>query len=178
MKKFFTRKRCGASLWFTVVLFLAMAVGGCGYHLSGFSGKMPGGVVALYIPMFENRTQKPDIEGIITSAFATEFATSVDVTEKADVVMNGALTGYSLQSVSYNQNDVNQEYRLTVVVSLKMAKRDGSEVVWQEESISSYGDFAVNTSDLTATREAELAAFRKIARDSARLVKEKMLENF
>lgn len=165
-------------LFLTFVAALMATASGCGYHLSGQFGKMPGGVKALYVPMFENRTQKPDIEAIMTSAFATEFATTVEVSDKAEFVMNGQVVSYGLQSVSYTKNDINQEYRLTVAVSLKIAKRDGSEVVWKEDNISSYGDFVVNGMDITATKEAELAAFRKIARDSARLVKEKMLENF
>lgn len=163
--------------------FLAMAVmaallAGCGYHFSGKSGKMPGDIKSLHIPIFDNKTRKPDIEQPLTQAFASEFARTVDVGENAEAILHGSIRSYDLKSVSYTKNDVNQEYRLTVVVSLQMVRREGGVVLWEDSSVADYGDFVVTLTDVTATREAEAEAFKKIARDTARLVKERMMENF
>lgn len=159
------------------IVLLAALLAGCGYHLSGMSGKMPGDITALSIPVFTNATGKPGIESTLTSAFTTEFATTVQISENADAILQGVIKSYGLQSVSYSKNDVNQEYRLTIVMSLKMIKRDGT-VLWEDDNVTDNWDFPVNSSDITVTKEAEIETLKKIARDTARLVKEKMMERF
>ncbi len=170
-------KRAGLFSSFCAVILLAVLLAGCGYHLSGMSGKMPGEITALSIPVFSNATGKPDIEAALTAAFTTEFATTVQVSENADAVLQGVIKSYDLQSVSYSKDDVNQEYRLTLIMSLKMTKKDGT-VLWDDGKVTDYWDFAVNSSDITVTKEAENEAFKKIAKDTARLVKERMMEKF
>lgn len=158
-----------------IILFIA----GCAsYHIAGKSGHMPGDIANLAIPVFANNTPKPDIEAAMTGAFSTEFATTVELSENSRYMLQGAIKMYELKSVSYSKSDINQEYRLTVVISLKIVNREDREVLWSDDNISRYADFAVNVSDVTATRTAETDAFRKITKDIARLVKERMLENF
>ncbi|MBI5886944.1 MAG: LptE family protein [Deltaproteobacteria bacterium] len=137
---------------------------------------MPGGIESVSIPIFTNSTAKPDIESTVTQAFVNEFVNTLHVTTTNEVVMRGAITSYELTPVSYTQNDVNQEYRLTVTLSLMIVK--GDQTLWEDSEISDYEDFTVIISDVTATNEAELAALKKIAEDTARFTKERMLEQF
>ena len=154
-----------------------LLVSGCGYHVAGKGGGgMPGDITELALPVFTNDTRKPDIEGIVTSAFAEEFLTTVKVTDSAAAKMLGSIKSYNLNAVSYSRDDVNQEYRLTVVFSLRIVS--GGAVLWSDTAITDYEDFVVNIADVTATREAEITALKKLARDTARLVKERMLEDF
>jgi len=176
---------------------LAVVLAGCGYHVAGKGGEMPGGVTEVSIPVFENRTAKPDIEGVITGAFVNEFNTTVNVTGSAPAVLTGVVKEYNLNAVSYTKSDVNQEYRLTVVLDLVLtvpAREDGEEdveyvevdedgrevreVLWKDHHVTDYEDFVVNPSDINATRDAEQTALEKIAEDTARLVKERMLGDF
>jgi len=159
------------------IILLTLFLAGCGYHISGKSGKMPGEVTELAIPIFANATGKPDIEAAVTGAFTTEFAATVRISENADAVLNGVIKSYDLKPVSYSKNDVNQEYRLTIIISLKMTKKDGT-VLWAENNVTDSWDFPVSGADITATKDAEIEALRKIARDTARLVKERMMEKF
>lgn len=157
-------------------IFIVMLVAGCGYHIAGQGGKMPGGIESVSIPIFTNSTAKPDIESTVTQAFVNEFVNTLHVTTDNDVVMRGTINSYELTAVSYTQNDVNQEYRLTVTLSLVLVK--GGDILWEDNAISNYEDFAVTITDVTATNEAELAALKKIAEDTARFTKERMLEKF
>ncbi len=159
---------------FVAVLLL---LSGCGYHVAGKGGGgMPGDITELALPVFANDTRKPDIEGLVTAAFADEFLTTVKVTDSAVAKMLGRIKSYDLNAVSYSRDDVNQEYRLTVVFSLKIVS--GGDVLWSDTAITDYEDFVVDTADVMATREAEITALKKLARDTARLVKERMLEDF
>ncbi len=159
-------------------ILLLVLVSGCGYHIAGKSGTMPGGVKSISIPVFANSTQKPDIEGIMTNAFVSEFVTTVDVKKDAEAEMIGNIVSYKLKGVSFTGNDVTQEYRLTVVVSIALRDRKDGHVIWQDSGISDYEDFSVNPSDVTRTEELEIGAFRKLSVDLARKIKERMLEGF
>jgi outer membrane lipopolysaccharide assembly protein LptE/RlpB len=157
---------------------LLAALAGCGYHIAGKTGKMPGGITSVTIPVFTNNTNKPDIEAALTNAFTNEFLTTVKVADSAPHVMEGVITSYDLRSVSFTKSDVTQEYRLTVVLSLKLHAKDDETVLWEDPKVSDYEDFFVNTLDVNATKEAEFEALKKLAKDTARTIKERMLEDF
>ena len=160
------------------VLLALLVISGCGYHTASKGGRMPGGVESLAIPVFENRTAKPDIESDLTSAFVTEFVTSVKVEEEAGHAMYGVIKSYGLRPVSFTESDINQEYRLTVELALTIVDKSSGRIIWRKENITDYEDFIVNINDVSETTESEKAALRKLARDTARLVKERMMERF
>ncbi len=160
------------------LLISLLVLSGCGYHLTGKAGNMPGGVEGLYIPVFTNVTLKPDIESSVTAAFVNEFLTTVSIAEDAHFVMEGTIKSYDTAPISFSMSDVAQEYRLTVVMDLRIMKRATGEVVWQASGVADSEDFTVNTASPSDTREREAAALLKLARDTARLVKERMLVRF
>jgi outer membrane lipopolysaccharide assembly protein LptE/RlpB len=160
------------------VLLALLVISGCGYHITGKVARMPGGVESLAIPVFENRTAKPDIESDLTAAFVTELVTSVKVEGTAGHAMYGVIKRYELRPVSYTKSDINQEYRLTVELALTIVDKSNGQIIWREDKITDYEDYTVNINDVTETTESEEAALRKLARDTARLVKERMLEGF
>ena len=163
----------------TALAFLALLlISGCGYHIAGKGGRMPGGVESLAIPVFENRTIKPDIESDLTSAFVSELVTTVKVEGRAPHAMYGIINKYELTPVSFTKSDINQEYRLTVELALSIVDRGSGQILWHEDKVTDYEDFTVNINNVTETTEREEAALNKLARDTARLVKECMLEGF
>lgn len=169
--------RTAANRPLALLVAILFIVAGCGYHIAGRGGKMPGDITSLSIPIFTNSTSKPDIESAVTQAFVDEFANTLRITDNGDIVMAGIIRTYSLTPVSYTQNDVNQEYRLTVAMSLVITRGQG-DPLWQDDDITDYEDFTVNISDVTATKEAEFVALKKIAADTARFTKERMMEQF
>lgn len=168
----------GNCLSYVFALLALLVFSGCGYHIAGKGGRMPGGVQSLAIPVFENRTTKPDIESDLTAAFVTEFVTSVTVEGTAGHAMYGVIKSYELKPVSFTESDINQEYRLTVELALSIVDKSSGQIIWHEDKITDYEDFTVNINDVTETTEREEAALIKLARDTARLVKERMMEGF
>lgn len=152
----------------------------CGYHISGKGGNFPGNIKTVSIPFFKNQTQRPDVESVITSAIVDEFITSgiVKVASDGEAALNGTIKGYTLTPISFNKNDVLQEYRLTIKLELYLVRISDNKVLWQDKNFTDYEDFKVTTSDVTATKAAEWDALKKMAKDSARLIKERMLEGF
>lgn len=160
------------------IIFIFIMISGCGYHIAGKGGEMPGGVKELTIPVFVNATSKPDIEATLTAAFVSEFVNTVEVVDDADSLMQGTIVSYTLTPISYSKDDVNQEYRLTVVIALVVRDKETGKIHWAEGDITDYEDYTVNIADVNATKEMEAAALRKLSKDTARLVKERMLEGF
>lgn len=158
-------------------IILLLILSGCGYHIAGKGPMTAWGISSMSMPIFVNDTRKPDIEGAITASFINEFVNTVKIVDKGDAVMKGVIKSYIISPISFAGIDVIQQYRLTLVVSLKLVKEDTGKVLWEDE-ISRYEDYTVNILDVTATNDAELAALKKIASDSARLAKERVLERF
>lgn len=164
-----------------IYLILLTALTACGYHIAGKGGGMPGNIATISIPFLKNQVQKPDVETVITTSLVDEFVKSgiVKVVEEdADAVLNGTITGYDLTPVSFNKNDVIQEYRLTIKLDISLVRKSDGKVLWEGKNITDYEDFKVTTTDVTATKSAELDAVKKMAKDTARLIKERMLEDF
>ncbi|MEE9614525.1 MAG: LptE family protein [Thermodesulfobacteriota bacterium] len=152
---------------------------GCsGYRMA--STTMPGEVTSVYVPFFKNSTQRPGVETVLTNAVIDEFTTTVDIVDKgrAEAVLEGTVMFYELKPVSYSTRDVVREYRLTITLAMKLVRASDGEVLWEDDEITDYGDYVVDIEDVTATKDAEWDALRKMARDTARLVKERMLERF
>lgn len=160
------------------VLLAMLLISGCGYHIAGKGGKMPGGAESLAMPVFVNMTVKPDIESDLTAAFVSEFVTSVRVEGTSPHAMYGVINRYELTPVSFTKSDINQEYRLTVELALSIVEKKSGKVIWHEDSVTDFEDFTININDVTETTEREEAALRKLAKDTARLVKERMFEGF
>lgn len=160
----------------TILVIFALMVAGCGYHVAGRGTKIEG-IDRLAIPVFKNSTQKPDIESIITTAVVDEFVNIVEVveTDVADAVLNGRVLSYELKPISYSERDVVEEYRLSVLFSFELVSQPHGRVLWRD-NISDYEDFQIDSTSVTGTKQKELDAFKKIARDTARLLKERILE--
>lgn len=164
-----------------LILFLAVLFAGCGYHVLG-RGDNPAiaGIKSVAIPVFRNDTYRPDVESVVTSAVVDEFLNVFDVVgiERADAVFEGTVREYELAPVSYGARDVVREYRLNVVISMRVVRKSDGAVLWEDKEIKDYEDFVVDTTNVMATKDAEAIALRKISGDTARLLRERMLEGF
>lgn len=172
---------------FIVSIFITSS---CSYHVAGSgvaadmdgggAGILPGDIHSLAIPFFQNITRKPNVESVITLAVSDEFMSSVEVVdlEDAEAVLIGTIDSYSLKPISFTASDVVQEYRLNVEVSFFIVRTSDDKVLWQEMKISEYEDFVVDVNDIAASTDAEWNALKIIAIDTARLIKERILEGY
>jgi len=58
---------------FRIGLIGALALAGCGYHVSGRSNALPASIHTIAVPAFENRTTRYRIEQRLTEATVREF---------------------------------------------------------------------------------------------------------
>lgn len=132
----------------SVIMFL----GGCGYTTrSMVSSKYK----TIRIDQFVNKidiTQegntankykvyRPTIETDVTRAVSDRYLFDgslkpVKTNEDADLILKGEVVGFQRDALRYNQNDEVEEYRINVVVNLKMWDNVTNEQLWQENKFT------------------------------------------
>jgi outer membrane lipopolysaccharide assembly protein LptE/RlpB len=118
------------------VLLLVAAAGGCGYSLRG---NLPDHLKTVSVPVFRNRTTEAGAESTITSAVVNAFTTNgrlkVVALDQADSVLDGEITGYSVQSLTYDSKLNLRSYRLTVTMNVRFRDLRRAEVLWQQDGL-------------------------------------------
>ena len=152
------------------VLLLAALLGGCGYTVNG---TLPSHIQTVAVPIFQNRTSEPAIEGLITRAVVEAFSTNgrlkVVGSGQADAILDGEITGYSVASIAFDRNANVRQYRLVVAVNLRMRDVRRNTVLFQQNDVREQADFSVqNAVSLTISREE--TALRAAAVDIGRAI--------
>ena len=154
----------------SAALLLAAAAGGCGYSLRG---NLPDHLKTVSVPVFRNRTTEAGAESTITSAVVNAFTSSgrlkVVALEDADSVLDGEITGYQVQSLTYDSKLNLRSYRLTVTMNVRFRDLRRTEVLWQQDGLVEDVSFDVagQVSDTIsreegAVKQAALEIGRKI----------------
>ena len=118
-----------------LAILILLTLVGCGYHFPGKGGSLPGDVQTLHIPLFANRTAKPQLENELSSRVSEVFARNGNITlveqqSLAEAVLEGVISSYSSRAISYDQNDDISEYRATVTVDAKLRQLKDGRLLW------------------------------------------------
>jgi outer membrane lipopolysaccharide assembly protein LptE/RlpB len=156
----------------------ALALGACGYS---FRGALPSHVRTIAVPIFTNRTSQPGVESIITRAVAQAFATNgrlrVVRLPDADAVLEGEVMGYGVEAIAFDQSLNIQEYRLVVVLNLRMRDLRRNEVLFQQAGVTEQSDFRV-AGPVSTTISVEEAALTQAAGEIARSIVSLAIDRF
>ena len=167
------RRRGGLTL-----ALVALALTACGYS---FRGTLPSHVNTIAVPMFLNRTSQPGVEGIITRAVAQAFATNgrlrVVRAADADAILDGEVMSYAVGPIAFDQTLSIQQYRLTVVLNLRMRDVRRNTVLFQQAGVSEQADFRV-AGPVSATVAVEESALTAAATEIARSVVSLAIDRF
>jgi len=161
-----------------VLVASAALLAGCGYSLRG---SLPEHIRTVAIPIFANKTQQPAVENLLTRAVVDAFVTSgrlkVVRLEDADSILEGEITGYQLNALSYNRQANVQEYRLTVTLNLRFKDVKNNAVLWQQEGLKQQADFQVQ-GQVSLTISSEETALRTAAVDIGRAIVNLIVDRF
>ena len=138
-----------------VLLALATLLGGCGYTVHG---TLPSHINTVAVPIFENRTAEPAIEGFITRAVVQAFSANgrlkVVGSGQADAILHGEIIRYSVTSIAFDKDANVRQYRLQVMVNLRMSDVRRNAVLFQQNAVREQADFRVQeTVSQTISRE-------------------------
>lgn len=180
LKKYF------AGICFSVILFL----GGCGYTTSCVMSY--GGASSIYVDAFINKinlTEQPtdrrmyvayqsgmelDITRDTIDKFVRDGNLKIEPKDKADMILEGFLVDFIKEGMRYDGANNVIEYRIKVVVNIKLYRREDNEVFWEEKRFT--GEHIYNVSGSYA--ESEDSAVQKAIDDLARRIVERTTENW
>jgi hypothetical protein len=166
---------------------VVLATAGCGYTLAGRGNFLPSYIRVIGIPMFANATSVYDMEQQITQRVRAEFLGRgryqvVPLTDGADALLTGTITGVSLAPSGFDQN--NQATRYTIRVNLKVEFKDvkANKIIWENPSLEIVDEYDLTTgvgaTDASAFLGQNRTAADRIAETVARRTVSSILEAF
>ena len=161
-----------------IALVAAVVSGGCGYTLKG---NLPDHLKTVSVPIFKNRTTEAGAESTITAAVVNAFATNgrlrVVPLDRADSVLDGVITSYSVTSLTYDSNLNLRSYRLTVTMDVSFRDLKNSELLWQQQGLVEEVSFDV-FGQVSDTMSREEGAVRQAALEIGKKVVNRAVDRF
>ena len=161
---------------------LALAAGGCGYHLVGRSSTLPAGMQSVGIPTFVNRTSRPELEQRITEHVIDEFTTRGRVRilpgeDGAQAVLRGEILSYTVTPVVISEQGRATRYEIRITSHVRLSETTTDRVLWEDNHFLFKQQY-----DVVATQEVfvdqEIIAIDEVADDFAKSVVTSILEGF
>ena len=166
---------------------LMLAVCGCGYTTKSL---LPSNYKTIYVDNFKNaikitaeqsdermyRGYKPGMEIKITKAVIDKYLTDGNLRiaspGQADLVLTAELVDFNRGGIIYSNNDVVEEYRIVLVVSMELTEAKTGKTVWREQGFA--GETTYRTSG--SLSKTENAAIDAAITDLARRIVERTIE--
>ncbi len=157
---------CGAWL-----IFSALVLAACGYHVTSATRKLPNGIQSLGIPVFQNLSREYKLEQRITAAVFKEFAarTRVPVNSQStgvDAVLQGTIHNLSASPITYGTDTFASAFLVTVEMSVKLVRVKDGSVLFENSGFSFQERYVLN-SKITQFFSEENPALDRLARDFA-----------
>jgi hypothetical protein len=173
-----------ATIGAAALLILCLGMTGCGYR------QYPAGatvgrtsettstdgnsdVKKVFVGGFTNNTSEANIETGLRNAFIDQFIKGrrfriVDTEGLADLVLKGDIKNLAVSPLAYRgANNLAVEKRITVTLSLTLTAKGSSKALWREENFSHWGDYALDSANLSAGQTSQRNALSKLANDIA-----------
>jgi outer membrane lipopolysaccharide assembly protein LptE/RlpB len=149
------------------ILMLMFCLPGCGYHaLNWESNPHSKAGRTVSIPVFANKTFKPNLESILANAVIDEFARRSGLriagSAEADMTLTGEVVSYTSTAISYSRSDTVTEYNAYMKLIATLRRNSTQQVLWKGELNWSQA-FPANT-NIAMQQNAEDAAIQEICR--------------
>lgn len=146
-----------------LALFLITAVG-----CAGPSRSIPANVNNLYLETFDNNSTEPALQDILTEDTTQEFLANGQVSlvdrDQADAILTGTIKRYKNIPLIYNDQDIVQQYKVRVEISISLRDADTGERLWTHSNIRRETTY----SDVQPPIETELDAQEQVSEQLAR----------
>jgi len=153
---------------------------GCGYKVSGSGKYFPEDLKTIAIPDFENRTTRAEAEQFVTYAIRNEFIQRsamklVDRTDRADALLEGEITRFSVNPLSYSYIGSANQYTVSITLKVTLINLKTNGIIYQNNNMVFTEDYEIESGDFFSQ---ETDAVEKIAGQFARGIVSALLENY
>lgn len=153
-------------------MLLIVAIGaGCAGYTPQVS--LPSYIQKLAVPVYLNKTQTYNIEQYVTQKTIDQFIADGKVTitdeQSADGILKVNIDKYQLTVITYDVNQVPQQYRMRIYISIYLFDNKNQRQLWMDENLweeTTY--YVVNNLGMPAETE-EIARTKVLDRLSERV---------
>lgn len=159
----------------------AVFAASCGYRIVGVGGQLPSGVTRVEVPIFENRTTRSNIGRVLTEDLISRLLGSGKVhvvgSGESQALIQGTVTSYKKEPITFDAKQRPLEMRLTVVVDAALITREDKRLIFEERNVTVRHDYPVKN-DLQENDRLEDEALRNAAKLMSQKLVGLMLEGF
>jgi outer membrane lipopolysaccharide assembly protein LptE/RlpB len=164
-----------------LVFLTVCIVLGCGYTFAPQGEHIDSRIQNVYVAPFGNKTAMAQVENYMRTAFidqiiqSNRFKTVPDI-EQADAVINGNIRNISTSTLSYRDNLLAAEERMTVTLEASFREKDTGKIIWSSRNVVGTVDYRLldDTNPLPARKQA----LSKLAQDTAENAFNMMMADF
>jgi outer membrane lipopolysaccharide assembly protein LptE/RlpB len=163
-------------------VLLLLCVCGCGYHLKGHTSSLPSSVKRIGIPIFINKTDRPDLEQRLTARIISEFVTRsryqiTSSEEGVDAILKGEILLYILTPVTLNAQGRASRYEILINAKVSLVETSDDKVLWEDDHFVFRRQYDISPSSSGIVSQ-EQAALDLVSDDFAQAVVASILEGF
>lgn len=171
------------NIWVSCLTLAAVALSGCGYHVSGTTDLLPKTLTTICIPAFENTTTRYKLTDRLPEAISREFISRtryklVSDPGQADAVLKGVVTNYVAFPTVFDQATGRATgLQLNVTMRVTLTERTTGKVLFTRPGFEVKQRYEISVDPKAYFEESEVAMSR-LSRDVARSLVSAILENF
>ena len=170
---------------FLSLLTFLCIVTGCGYTTRS---TLPGNLKAIHVERIDNQIVytsatsrnvyfpllEVDVRNAIIDRFQFDGNLRIGEQSQADLLLKGNLLDYKRDGLRFSDDDVAEEYRVHVVVSLELWDMTAGELMWREPRFVGEATYFISGPEATT----EESAVDEATKDLARRIVERTIENW
>ncbi|HNX68851.1 MAG TPA: LptE family protein [Candidatus Omnitrophota bacterium] len=154
-----------------LALVVVIGTGGCGYTRKTV---LPRNIKTIFVETVKNKIPveevyayqqgiEMDITNAVIQRLHQDGNLKVVEKEKADAVLKTDLLAYEQEGLRFTQLESVQEYRLFIVVHLKLVDNKTGDVIWEEPNFTGDNEYYVTDVTSLGEQKASLDAAAKLA---------------
>jgi hypothetical protein len=178
-----------AARYAAVLVAATFGLAGCGYALSGRGVTVDPSIKKIGVPIFKNRSSKPDLDRLITDEVIAELAKRghfevVQDGAGVDALVDGEILSYVVRAVGFTAGGTTAQpsteasrYTITITAKVHYTKVGATDPLWANDYFLASEDYDLG-SDPTALFDRENQAVERLSEAFARNLVSTMLEAF
>jgi len=163
-----------------IIPLACIALAGCGYRFAG-TEQLPGNARDVHVAVIENPTGETGIEVLLSNALIHEFIVNghhvAASPETADAVLRGRIAALHIDSVSRESAQVSLAGRVSIVIDLVLADKNGNEI-WSADGISGSQAYDISTGGKLQTEADRRDAIKTLSDRLAEIAYDRLTTDF
>ncbi|MEO8503214.1 MAG: LPS assembly lipoprotein LptE [Acidobacteriota bacterium] len=160
----------------------ALALTSCGYNLVGRGSTVPADIHSVFVKALENKTQRQQVDQILTQAVAKELVTRkrfnvVNEESSADAEISGSVVGFSVTPVTLDKDGRATQYEVSITTQVKFRRLKDDTVLWSNERYNFRASYDVPVTNASYI-DREGLAIEEVAPQFAQTMVSDLLEGF